>query len=151
MTINTPSLNQTRKQIQSLKKQNPNAEIVIQAQTPEYNRKILENPEVNILMSPELHNRKDYLKQRDSGLNEILCKLAKKNNIKIGTNLKPITKLPKKQKAIVLARIKQNIQLCKRTKTPIIFIPKLTKQERLSLITTLKGSTEQIRTQQQNL
>jgi len=144
MTINTPSLNETRKQIRSLKKQNPNAEIIIQAQSPEYNRKILENKEVDILISPELHERKDYLKQRDSGLNEILCKLAKKNNIKIGINLQPIKKLPKKQKAIVLARVRQNIQLCKRTKIPIVFIPPLTNQEKLSLITTLKGSTEQV-------
>jgi len=145
MTINTPNLNHTRKQILAQKKQSPNKEIIIQAQSPEYNRKILENPDVDILLSPELHERKDYLKQRDSGLNEILCKLAKRNNIKIGINLQPIRKLPIKQKAIALARIRQNIQLCKRTKTSIVFMPPLSKQEALSLITTLKGSTEQVK------
>lgn len=141
--INTPNLNQARKQIQKLKKQNK--EIVIQAQDNKFNRKILENPDTNILLSPEFHDRKDKLKQRDSGLNEILCRLAKKNNIKIGINLNEIQKLPKKQKAIILSRIIQNIKLCKRTKTQIILFPKTKqkKQDVLSFFLTLKSSTQQ--------
>lgn len=143
MIINTPSLNETRKQIQKQKKDFPDKLIVVQAQSPEYNRKILENSDVDVLLSPELHERKEHLKQRDSGLNEILCKLAKKNNIKIGINIQPIKNLQKEQKAIILARIIQNIQLCRKTKTPIKLIPPLSKQETLSFILTLKGSTEQ--------
>jgi len=142
MQINTSNLNQARKQIQELKKQEK--QIIVKAQDTEFNRKILENKDVNVLLSPELHNRKDRLKQRDSGLNEILCKIATKNNIKIGINIKEIQKLSKKQKAIVLARIIQNIQLCKRTKTQIIFIPELKKQKALSFFLVLKGSTQSL-------
>ncbi len=143
MIINTSNLNETRKQIQKQKKDFPDKLVVVQAQSPEYNRKILENPDVDILLSPELHNRKNYLKQRDSGLNEVLCKLARQNNIKIGINLDKIKRLDKKQKAIVLAKIRQNIQLCKKTKTPIVFIPPLPKQETLSFMITFRGSTQQ--------
>ncbi len=142
--INTTNLNEARKQIQKLKKDNK--QIVIQAQDNEFNRKILENPNVDIFLSPELHDRKDRLKQRDSGLNEILCKIAAKNNIKIGININEIAKLPKIKKAQVLARVIQNIKLCKRTKTKIIIFPKkYGKQEVASFFLSLKGSTTQVK------
>ncbi|GAI58208.1 unnamed protein product [marine sediment metagenome] len=87
---------------------------------------------------------KTKLKQRDSGLNEVLCKLAKKNNIKIGIQINKIQKLNKQQKAIVLSRIIQNINLCKRTKTPIMFFPKnkFKKQDVLAFFLALKSSTQ---------
>lgn len=143
--INTTNLNQVRKQIQEQKKDNPKQLIIIQAQDDEFNRKILENKDVDILLSPESHERKDYMKQRDSGLNEVLCKLATKNNIKIAINLSEINKQTPKNKAIILARIKQNIILCKRTKTPIMILDKekFTKQDITSFFLTLGASTQQ--------
>jgi len=141
--IKTSNLTQARKQIQELKKQNKT--IIVQAQDDVFNRKIFENKDIDIILSPESHNKKDYMKQRDSGLNEILCKLAKENNIKIGISLLEIQKLPAKQKAIILSRIKQNIALCKRTKTQIIILDKEkhNKQEITSLFLTLSASTQQ--------
>ena len=141
--INTFNLNEARKQIQKLKKEEK--EIVVQAQDNEFNRKILEIKEVDILLSPELHDRKEHLKQRESGLNEVLCKLATKNNIRIGIDLNQIIQKPAKEKAILLSRIMQNIKLCKRTKTQIIILPgkKYKKQNILSLLLTLKSSTFQ--------
>ena len=141
--INTSNLTQVRKQIQQLKKDKQ--QVIVQAQDDAFNRKILENKDIDILLSPESHTRKDYMKQRDSGLNEILCKLAKKNNIKIAINLQELKKQPSKNKAIILARIKQNIQLCKRTKTQIIVIDKEkhTKQEITSFFLALGASTQQ--------
>jgi len=140
--INTTNLNEARKQIQKLKQDK--TEIIVQAQNPEFNRKILETPDVDMIIGLELHNRKERLKQRDSGLNEVLCKLAAKNNIKIAIDLIPIIKLPKIEKARVLSRISQNIKLCKRTKTKIIILPKkYSKQEILSFFLNLKASTNQ--------
>lgn len=141
--INTQDLNQARKEIQAFKKQNK--EIIVKSQDDTFNRKILENKDVDIFLSPELHNRKEKLKQRDSGLNEFLCKLAKKNNIKIGIDIAEIKKLEKKEKSKILSRIIQNIRLCNRTKTQIILFPKTKhkKQDILSFFLTLKGSTEQ--------
>jgi len=145
MKISTTNLNEIRNQIQKSKKANPDEIIVVRAGDEEFNRKILEIKGVNILLSPELHERRDKLKQRDSGLNEFLCKLAAKNNIKIAIDIDEIKKLDKKQKALVLSRIIQNITLCKRTKAQIILWPqnKCKKQDVMGFITTLKGSTEQ--------
>lgn len=145
--INTPNLNQAIKEIQSIKRQNPKEEIIVKTQDEDFNRKILENKNINILLSPELHDRKDKLKQRDSGLNEILCRIAKNNNVKIGIDLEKIKNLNKKEKARIIARIIQNIKLCKKTKTEIVVFPrnenKYKKQDIMSFITTLKGSTKQ--------
>lgn len=145
MIISTTNLNEIRNQIQKIKKENKEELIIVRAGDEEFNRKVLEIKEINILLSPELHNRRDKMKQRDSGLNEFLCKLAAKNNIKIAINIEEIKKLDKKQKALILARIIQNIALCKRTKTNIILWPenKCKSQDVMAFITTLKGSTEQ--------
>lgn len=142
MIISTPNLNEARKQIQLAKKNNE--KIIVKAQDEDFNTKILEIPGVNILLSPEIHNRKDYLKQRDSGLNEHLCKLAKKNNIKIAIDFENLTKLSKKDKGIIISRIIQNISLCKRTKTNIILWPenKYSNLDTQAFFKSLKGSTD---------
>jgi RNase P/RNase MRP subunit p30 len=143
--ISTKNLNEVRKQIHQLKKQKK--QIIIQADTPEFNRKILENPDIDLILDLEFHERKDFMKQRDSGLNEIMCKLAAKNRIKIGINLKRLKKLKEKDKAIILARIIQNIKLCRKNKTPITIYPKTSssKQEIKSFLMTLGASTQQIK------
>lgn len=148
MILQTTNTNELRKQIQKSKKTKSEELIIVKAGDEEFNRKVLEIRGVNILLGPEIHdsnNRKDKLKQRDSGLNEFLCRLAAKNNIKIAIDMNELQKLEKKQKAKVLARIIQNIKLCKRTKTQIILYPenKYKKQDVLAFITTLKGSTQQ--------
>jgi len=145
MIIQTTNLKEIRNQIQKIKRTNPEEEIIIKAGDEEFNRKIIEIKRVDILLSPELHERRDKLKQRDSGLNEFLCKLATKNNIKIGINIPEIALLPKIKKARVISRIMQNIALCKRTKTQIVLLPKnkYKNQDITAFITTLKGSTQQ--------
>jgi RNase P/RNase MRP subunit p30 len=143
--IQTTNFQEIRNQIQKARKVNSEEQIIVKAGDEEFNRKVIEIKGVNILLSPELHDRKDKIKQRDSGLNEFLCKLAAKNNIKIGINIQEIKFLPAIPKAKIIARIIQNIKLCKRTKTQIILYPedKYKKQDIMSFITTLKGSTEQ--------
>ncbi len=145
MIINTSNLQEIRNQIQKLKKTNPNETITIRAGDEEFNRKVLEIKGVNILLSPELNNEKDKLKQRSSGMNEFLCKLAAKNNISIAIDIDKIKKLDKKNKARVLSRIIQNINLCKRTKTKIILWPenKYKKQDIMSFFIALKSSSKQ--------
>ena len=76
--INTNNLNEARKQIQKLKKEGK--EVIVLAQNDDFNRKIFENKEVSMIVGLEFDG-KDRLKQRDSGLNEVLCKLAKSNDV----------------------------------------------------------------------
>src|SRR3989338_1588568 len=108
--------------------------IVVRAKNDDFNRKILENKKVNILLSPESGTgiKHDKLKQRDSGLNHVLCKIAKQNNIAIAIDFSEILKKQneekqekgKKQLAEHLARIMQNIKLCKKSGTKIILMKK---------------------------
>lgn len=145
MVINTSNLAEARKQIQKLKKEKPNEKIIVRAQNTEFNRKILEMKDVSMLLSPEIHDRKDKLKERDSGLNEILCRIAKKNNIKIGIDLEEIKKAQGKERAIILSRIIQNIMLCKKTgaEIKIMNCKEKDKREAFSLLLTLGASTNQ--------
>lgn len=138
--INTTNLNEARKQIQKLKKEDK--EVVVQAQNDEFNRKIFEISDVDMIVGLEMHDRRDRMKQRDSGLNEIHCKLAFKNKIKIGIDIKKISKLDKGEKAKVLARLIQNIRLCKRTGVRIVALNG-SKQDVRSLFLSLKASTSQ--------
>lgn len=138
--IDTNNLNEARKQIQELKKQKQ--PVIVQAQNDEFNRKILENKEVDMIIGIEMHNRKDRLKQRDSGLNEVLAKLAKQNNIKIGLDISELKNIKGKEKAKILARIMQNIELCKRTGAEIIIIGKYDKKNAFSFLITLGASTK---------
>lgn len=142
MIIQTTNLDEARKIILKAKKENPKEEIIVLAQDDEFNRKVLEMKNVNMLLSPEVHNRKDKLKERDPGLNEVLCNIAAKNKIKIGIKLDEITKKQAKEKAIILSRIIQNIMLCKKSGTEIKIFSN-DKKAAFSFLLTLGASTEQ--------
>jgi len=139
--IISKNINEARKQILELKKQGK--EILVRAQDAEFNRKMLEDKNVNILVSPELHEREDKAKERDSGLNEILCRIAAKNGIKIGIDLSEIINKEKKEKAIILARIKQNIMLCKKTGCEMKILGSYDKKQAFAFLLTLGASTSQ--------
>ena len=140
--INTDNINEARKKIIFLKKQNK--KVVVAAKDDEFNRKIFENADVDMIINLEFSEKKDYLKQRNSGLNEVLAKLAKKNNITIGINLPEILNKNKSEKAVILGRIIQNIELCRRTKTKISLYPdNYEKIDVISFFKALKSSTMQ--------
>ena len=140
MIISAKNLQETRKLIDKAAKNKE--EIIVLAQNSEFNRKILENKKVNILLNPGF-NGEDRLKQRDSGLNEVLCKIAKENKIKIGINIEDLTKNKEKEQALILSRIIQNIRLCKRTGTEIRFLGKYDKKNLFSLLIILGAPTSQ--------
>ena len=60
--------------------------IVFSSNDINLNRKILDKEQINILLLSQAE-RKDKLKQRDSGFDHVVAKIAKKNNITIGINL----------------------------------------------------------------
>ncbi len=141
MIINTKNINEARKLID--KTFNEKKQVIVQAQDSDFNRKILENKKVSVLLSPEL-TEKDKLKERGSGLNEVLCRISSKNKIKIGINLEEILKTQGKQKAILLSRIMQNLKLCKRTKTDLKLFPETyDKKNAFSWLLSLGDSTQQ--------
>jgi len=104
-------------------KENQGKKIIFSSNDDELNRKILEKENIEILLLNQ-EGRKDFQKQRDSGFNHVLAKLAKKKNIIIGINLDEIINSEGKQKAIILARIIQNIKICNKNKLKMKFIQK---------------------------
>lgn len=84
------------------------------------NREVLENRKVDVLLSPEISAKKDFLHHRNSGLNHILCKIAKKNKVAIGINFNDILNLNPVDRGLRIGRIMQNIRLCRKYKVNII-------------------------------
>ncbi len=86
--------------------------IIVEGGLDEINRFCVESKKVDILLSPEHGALKDHMKSRHSGLNQVLCALAVKNNVAIGINFHDL--LVSEHKALLLARIMQNVKLCKK-------------------------------------
>lgn len=96
-------------------KENKDKKIIFSSDDDELNRKILDKESINVLLINQ-KGRKDFQKQRNSGLNQVLAKMAKKKNIAIGVNLDEIVNSEGKQKAKILSRISQNIRICNKNK-----------------------------------
>lgn len=140
--INTTNLNEARKQAEKLKKEAK--PIIILSQDDEFNRKALEIKGLKILVINENLNQKDYMKQRASGLNEILAKICADKGIEIGIEIDEIIKKNDVNKAKSLARLKQNIMLCKKTSTKLVFVEnKEDKQALQAVLLSLGASTKQ--------
>ena len=141
--INTENLEQAKNLIKKAveAKENP---IIVKAQNPEFNRKILEYGKSDILLSIESTVRnKDTSKNLDSGFNHVLAKIAAKNNIALGIDLKEIQNLEKKEKATLLSKIIQNIKLCRKAKAKIKLLNYKDKRTAFSFLISLGASTQQ--------
>jgi RNase P/RNase MRP subunit p30 len=104
--------------------------IVYSSEDDELNRKVIEKLPIDILLINQ-KDRKDFQKQRNSGFNQVLAKAMKKKNIQIGINLDELveeTNINKKSE--ILARIKQNINLCNKEKIKMKFIAQKEKNNR---------------------
>ena len=108
-------------------RENKNKEIIFTSDNDDLNRKILEKEKISILLLNQ-SNRKDRAKQRDSGLNQVLVKIAKKKKISIGINFDEI--IESSEKIEILARIKQNIKLCNKNKVQMKFVISKEKNKR---------------------
>lgn len=137
--ITTKNINEVRKEIQKLVKERK--KVIVEAGDDDFNRKIFEMKNVDIVVCLEF-DRKDKLKQKNSGMNEVIAKLARENDIIVGIDIDKIKKLDLLEKGKVLARIKQNINLCKRTGAGIVLL-NTSPREAMSFIISLGGSTHQ--------
>ena len=114
--INTININEARKQIDNLVKEGK--KVIVVAKDDAFNRKILENAKVDVLVRVEKGDRKRSLRQIDSGLNHVLCKLAKENNIAIGIEFEELVKKEPKH----FEKVLQNIRLCRKYKVNMVLI-----------------------------
>ncbi len=97
---------------------NSNKLIIIKCSNEDFNRAALENRNIDILLGSELIFSKDFVHFRASGLNQVLCKLAKKNDIAIGFSFSELINFEKKE--VLLGRFMQNVVLCRKYKIRMI-------------------------------
>ncbi|MAH51699.1 hypothetical protein CMI37_38130 [Candidatus Pacearchaeota archaeon] len=100
--------------IEFLKNKKFGGKIAVFGRDGNFNRRALETLKINYLVSPELGNRKDTLKQRDSGLNNVLAKIAKEKGIVIVIDFDDISRMKGKARALKVARVIQNVKVCRR-------------------------------------
>jgi RNase P/RNase MRP subunit p30 len=119
--IVSENLNEIRKQVE--KRVKNKEQTMVLGRDIEFNRKILEMKKIDMLILQHKLGR-DRLKQRDSGLNEILCNIAKKNNVTLAIDFEEIICSEGKERAKLLGRLIQNIKLIKKHKNKIRLINK---------------------------
>ena len=102
-------------------RKNKGKKIVFSSDDDELNRKILEKEKIDVLLL-NLTNRKDRQKQRESGFDHVMAKIAKKNGVVLGINLSEILDARGKNKAEILARISQNVKICNKNKLKMVFL-----------------------------
>jgi len=127
--------------------------IIIEGNSDLINRASLESKKTFMLLSPEKIRKSDSLNSKNSGLNQVLCEIARKNSKIIGINAQDIIdKAGNKsdaEKANIIGRIMQNIKLCRKYKCKIIILsctnhPE-SKEKIKSLSQSLGFSTQQIK------
>jgi ribonuclease P/MRP protein subunit RPP1 len=86
-----------------------------------FNRRVVETMKINYLINAErnLNDKKDTLKQRDSGLNHVVAKEMATKKISLVIDFENFAQLSKQEKALILARIIQNIKVCRKAKCSI--------------------------------
>lgn len=87
--------------------------IAVRTQDPEIVRTALSIPEVDFLVAP-------WEKQEDAGVNHILCKLAKKNNIAIVFDFAPLLRTARRHQAALLAQYRAAAQHVRKAKAPFV-------------------------------
>jgi len=79
--------------------------VAVLAKNDEFNRKMFENSQVDMVFGLEIGKKKDRLRQRDSGFNQVLAKLAKENDISIGLDFYLLDKLDDFELSVFFFRI----------------------------------------------
>jgi len=120
--IQETDFQKARNRIREAEKQGK--QVIFSSKDDELNRKILEKEKIDVLLL-QLSDRRDKQKQRDSGFNQVMAKAAKKGDVSIGINFNEIINAGTKEKANIIARIRQNIILCNKNKLKMVFFPEL--------------------------
>ena len=82
------------------------------AKSSDDDRILIESKKIKMIYGFEESGRKDYIHQRASGLNHIMCELASKNNVTVGFSYNSLFG----KNNLILGRMKQNIKLCQKYK-----------------------------------
>ncbi len=89
---------------------------LLAAKSPDKDRYFIESKKIKLIYGFEEADRKDYLHQRASGLNHVLCELARKNNVAVGFSYSSLFNKNPEASALIMGRMMQNIALCQKYK-----------------------------------
>jgi RNase P/RNase MRP subunit p30 len=140
--IDTSDIKEVRKKIDKLSKEKK--KVIVVGRDISFNRLILENKKADILILNH-KQQKDRLYQRESGLNHVLCNLARENNTTLAVNLQEFrAEKNKKTLALMLSRLLQNIKLMKKAKNRVTLLNYKNKEQAKSFLLTLGLPTNMI-------
>ena len=105
---------EARKIIASLKDKKFKGKVGLVGGDDAFNRRAIESLKIDYLVSPERGLKKDTLKQRDSGINHVVAKLAKEKGVAIVIDFSEVAKLSGKDKALRLEKLIQNVKICRK-------------------------------------
>jgi hypothetical protein len=104
------------KKIKMVKAGERKADFIIKKADGVNDRKWLQNRDVDLVYGLEGVARKDGMHHRYSGLNQIMCKVARDANTMVGFDFGAVLRAKGVRRAQLLGRIEQNIRLCKKYK-----------------------------------
>lgn len=84
-----------------------------------FDREVIERGSKLTIFGLETRGKRDFIHQRNSGLNQVLCKFAKQNEINYGLPFSDILNSGYSDK--IIGRVKQNIKLCKKYGVKVVF------------------------------
>ena len=93
---------------------------LIVAKSSDNDRFFIESKKIKLIYGFEESNKKDYLHQRASGLNHILCELANKHNVVIGFSYSTLFSKDSQKISLLMGRMMLNIKLCQKYKVKTV-------------------------------
>jgi len=85
----------------------------------EFSRESIEHGS-NLIYDLESHGKRDYMHQRNSGLNQVLCRLAAKKKVIIGFSMRTLINSDGMLRGQLAGRMSQNISLCRKFKNDMV-------------------------------
>ncbi len=79
-------------------------------------RKNFESKTIGLFYDLENHNERDFIHQRNSGLNQVHAKIAHDKEKIIAFNFSTILNSTPERRALILGRMRQNVKLCRKYK-----------------------------------
>ncbi|MFC1691551.1 RNase P subunit p30 family protein [Nanoarchaeota archaeon] len=85
--------------------------LLVLAKNPGEERELIEKHKPDIIFGMESSEQGDFMHQRNSGLNQVLCKLALSKKVMFGVDFNAILSSNTRKRAELIGRTKQNIKL----------------------------------------
>ena len=89
---------------------------LIVVKSSEQDRFFIEGKKISLIYGFEEIGKKDFMHQRASGINHIMCDILKKNNITVGFPYSSLFNKNEIASSILIGRMMQNIKLCEKYK-----------------------------------